>query len=131
MKAALAPHDVGVKVGDVFVSSWGYDQTNVDFYKVVGLTPKGVKVQKWKQRSVGPERVTVGDGPVQVRDTSAVTPGMDFWDREAATKHVDASVLTKRLVTYGRSVGFTLTSYSSASLWDGAPKYQTGAGGGH
>jgi len=30
-----------VKVGDLFASSWGYDQTNVEFYKVVGLTKSG------------------------------------------------------------------------------------------
>lgn len=28
-------HDV--KVGDIFRSSWGYDQTNIDFYQVVAL----------------------------------------------------------------------------------------------
>jgi len=27
----------GVKVGDVFYDSWGYDQTNIDYYQVVGL----------------------------------------------------------------------------------------------
>lgn len=27
----------GVKVGDVFYDSWGYEQTNIDFYQVVGL----------------------------------------------------------------------------------------------
>ncbi len=31
-----AEHDV--KVGDIFVSSWGYDQTNVDYYKVTRTT---------------------------------------------------------------------------------------------
>jgi hypothetical protein len=30
-----------VKVGDLFASSWGYDQTNVEFFKVVGLTKSG------------------------------------------------------------------------------------------
>ena len=30
----------GIKVGDIFVSSWGYDQTNVDFYQVVKLVGK-------------------------------------------------------------------------------------------
>lgn len=30
-----------VEVGDVFYSSWGYDQTNIDYYKVVGLTKSG------------------------------------------------------------------------------------------
>ena len=27
----------GVKVGDIFSSSWGYDQTNVDFFQVIAL----------------------------------------------------------------------------------------------
>lgn len=27
----------GVKVGDIFSASWGYDQTNVDFFQVVAL----------------------------------------------------------------------------------------------
>lgn len=30
-----------VKVGDIFERSWGYEQTNVDFYKVVELTKTG------------------------------------------------------------------------------------------
>lgn len=35
---ASAPKNrYGVKVGDVFVDSWGYEQTNIDFYQVVAL----------------------------------------------------------------------------------------------
>ena len=30
-----------VKLGDVFYESWGYDQTNIDFAKVVGFTKSG------------------------------------------------------------------------------------------
>lgn len=30
------------KVGDIVVCSWGYDQTNIDFYQVTRLTKKGV-----------------------------------------------------------------------------------------
>ena len=29
-----------IKIGDVFYSSWGYDQTNVDYYEVVGTAGK-------------------------------------------------------------------------------------------
>ncbi|QCR87204.1 hypothetical protein FEF33_14485 (plasmid) [Moraxella osloensis] len=29
-----------VKAGDVFVSSWGYEQTNIDYYQVVGIKDK-------------------------------------------------------------------------------------------
>lgn len=36
-KAAEKVNKYGVKVGDVFFDSWGYEQTNIDFYQVVGL----------------------------------------------------------------------------------------------
>lgn len=37
----------GVKVGDIFYTSWGYEQTNLDFYQVVGLVGKvTVKLRK-------------------------------------------------------------------------------------
>ena len=35
-KAACASHDVKVK--DIFRCSWGYDQTNVDYYEVVAVS---------------------------------------------------------------------------------------------
>lgn len=44
----------GVKVGDIFYTSWGYDQTNVDFYQVVKIS--GLKIQV--REIWGEERVT-------------------------------------------------------------------------
>lgn len=46
-----APHDV--KVGDIFRSSWGYDQTNIDFYEVTRLIGKStVEVRPIAQDSM-------------------------------------------------------------------------------
>lgn len=39
-KQAEALENHGVKVGDIFKSSWGYDQTNIDFYQVIAVTGK-------------------------------------------------------------------------------------------
>lgn len=36
-KAAAAVNKFGVKVGDFFSASWGYDQTNNDFFQVIEL----------------------------------------------------------------------------------------------
>ena len=33
--------DAPVKVGDIFYNSWGYDQTNIDWYQVVQVSPSG------------------------------------------------------------------------------------------
>jgi len=39
---AMANH--GVVVGDVFRCSWGYDQTNIDYYEVIAVTGKTATV---------------------------------------------------------------------------------------
>lgn len=110
--AAVSPQEAGVKVGDFFYSSWGYDQTNIDFYEVVGLTPKGVKVRKaWK------------------------TVLHDLVSQEAVVPMVgmpeDGEVETKILRGSAERPYLSLTSYSSAWRWDGKPKYQTSSGWGH
>lgn len=50
-KAAEAQANHGVKVGDVFRSSWGYDQTNVDYYQVVAVGNKTATFCKIAQLS--------------------------------------------------------------------------------
>ena len=42
--AEETPNADGVHVGDIFYSCWGYDQTNYDFYQVVGLRGKHTAV---------------------------------------------------------------------------------------
>jgi hypothetical protein len=44
-----------VNVGDIFVTSWGYDQTNYDYIVVVGVSPTGktVKCQRAKHINLG------------------------------------------------------------------------------
>lgn len=41
--------DNTVQVGSVFVNSWGYEQTNVDFYEVVAMTGKTVTIREISQ----------------------------------------------------------------------------------
>lgn len=46
----------GVKIGDVFYDSWGYEQTNIDFYQVVdlkGSTTVVLRPVNKKYRSIG------------------------------------------------------------------------------
>lgn len=146
---ALAPAEApSVKVGDFFVDSWGYDQTNVDFYRVVGMTPSGksVRVQKWSMADTSEGGIhdsvvaTEEGGPVMV---PAMKEGFseedywaaDFWEKQEMTEKVPSPVETKRLQSYGSGAStryyFRTSSFSSASQWDGRPKYQTGHGYGH
>lgn len=112
MKAATLETTHGCLVGDIFYASWGYDQTNVDWYQVVGVTRANIKVKP------------IGSWIVDGR----VMPAVDeFLDAEAAP-------VTKRVRTYdhgnGPTKAFTLNSYSSAQGWDGTSKYDTYAAGG-
>jgi hypothetical protein len=48
-----------VQIGDIFYESWGYDQTNIDFLKVVALSPTG-KTALCKMMSQ--KTVDIGEG---------------------------------------------------------------------
>ena len=50
-KAKEASANHGVKVGDVFRSSWGYDQTNIDYYQVLSVSNKTATFCKIAQLS--------------------------------------------------------------------------------
>lgn len=97
------------KVGDIYYSSWGYDQTNIDFYQIVGKKGKmSFLVQK------------IGSKITKHTDWGAdyVVPNPD---------HTRGEPMLKRMSEYG----FNLNSYSSASPWDGSPKQETSYGWGH
>jgi hypothetical protein len=129
VKAAVNEH--GVEVGDFFVSSWGYDQTNIDFYKVVAVTPKGVKVQKWSKAVVSghgaPQEYVVPGQAVPQGAWVKVPGGWNEFDRDASPP----VKFHRTRPAWGGGVGFNINSYSSARKWDGKPTYQTGAGWGH
>jgi hypothetical protein len=45
----IAESNNQVKVGDVFVCSWGYEQTNVDFYQVTRTMNKAIEIREIKK----------------------------------------------------------------------------------
>lgn len=50
--AGVEPHvATEIEIGAILVSSWGYDQTNVDFYVVIEMTAKMVKMLPLKRNS--------------------------------------------------------------------------------
>lgn len=139
---AVSPAAAGIAIGDFFVSSWGYEQTNVDFYQVVGLTPKGVKIQAWtkvlgqESPHASADYFIPGEAADTITDWSNVDRDADYWTQAGQKVLTDAPVVTKRLSGWTERDGtikaaITLNSFSSASKWDGQPQYQTGAGYGH
>ena len=89
------PH--GHKVGDIFYTSWGYDQTNVEFYQVVEIPgPHTVKLREICANHEESRKSAIKD---------------HFYGEE---------VLTRRVVgTHGIKIGKSQRAYP----WDGRPKY--------
>lgn len=104
------------KEGDILYSSWGYDQTNIDFYKVLKVTKSSVKIGKVPKKVVG------GHG----------TPSEDVVP--IPTAQPEGKLMTKRFKQdpyHPERYFVKINSYAWAYLWDGKPKSRTGAGYGH
>ena len=109
-----------VKVGDIFYTSWGYDQTNVDFFRVIRTSKASIWVQETGQNTYGLHArdywTTVSDGEPLVRE-------FRDYDTGEVTKTV-APIKVHRIQYDSQGLPcFTINSYSSAYLWDGTPKH--------
>ncbi len=97
-------------VGDILSASWGYDQTNVDFYEVVDVPgPKSVVL-----RQIAQAAATSDD-----RNGDKVMPEKG---------NFVGGPLLKRVNEHGY---VRVTDCSIASKWSGQPMYQTSAYAGH
>lgn len=97
-----------IALGTVFSTSWGYDQTNVEFFEVVGhYGKKGVQVRPVSSRVVS------ADG-----GCNYVMPNIGSYCGEA----------TKHIVSTFNSL--TIDGHH-AHLWGGNPQYETAFGWGH
>lgn len=88
-------------LGSILYSTWGYEQTNCDFYQVCAIVSKTMVVI----RQIATARTT--DGDQHMSGTVKPVPG----------KFV-GTPMRKRAT----SSGIRLSSFSSASVWDGKPK---------
>jgi len=93
-----------LKVGDILVSSWGYEQTNIEFYQVV----KVVGNNSIDIRRVADDR-TSRDGGF----TGMATPIADQFVEETQRRRAGADNTVK------------FSSFQYASEWDGRPKAWT------
>jgi hypothetical protein len=104
--AGINPHVASkIELGAILYSSWGYDQTNVDFYCVIEMTAKMVKLLPLK------------------RNTRVSEEGNGMAGKATAAKEINFRdiILTKK--NQGDYV--KIESYSHASLWDGKAKYES------
>ena len=107
-KLAAVQNNV-VQVGSIFYSSWGYDQTNVNFYEVVKMA---------------------GNASVAVRKLAhSVISTKDYGDdiiMPIPGKFEGPAVIRRLKGSY-----IKVNASEVAELWDGKPKAQTSFGHGH
>lgn len=102
-----APHSL--EVGKILVSSWGYDQTNIDFYEVTKLIGSTmVEIRRLHERLVSVEGTYqyVEPIPGQYVETG--------WRAETMRKRVCP-----------RTNSVSLNSFASAYPWKGKPECET------
>lgn len=109
------------KVGDVFVESWGYDQTNVDCYEVVRVTAKSVALMKCRSEIVDGRVLPVPGDPIAWEQGGYCRVG---------TPNKHGEVLKRITRGWKGAAWLNMTDYSGASLWDGvSTSYDTLAAG--
>lgn len=101
----MQPHTL--KIGDILDSSWGYDQTNVDYYQVT--------------RIVGPHTVELREICAESVQDSGYRHGMA--DRCLPVRDAFKSEPFTKRTSYQNSV--SISSYRHASLWDGKDNYRS------
>ena len=101
-----------LKVDDVLYSSWGYDQTNVDFYQVLKVTPSGVYIRELVDKVTATPGAFMTGTSVPLRDESFGTLVRYHFAK-------DAPLMFKRA---GADNSVRIKSYASAWKWNGEPK---------
>lgn len=100
-----------LKVGDILYSSWGYDQTNVDFYIVQHVSGRAVII-------AGIDGDETPDGGHM---SGRVVPAQPI--RVTGEPMRKIAQPRQSMNDGDRGVSISMTSYSSAHIWDGQPKY--------
>ena len=98
------------KVGDIFVNSWGYDQTNIDFYEVVAVTAKSIRLARIAKGSV--------DGTEGFMTDKVVALPGQFVERDG--KRIEMTKFPYQWSYGGREPEWGVNfPYGSGNLWNG------------
>lgn len=116
------------KEGDILHHSWGYDQTNCDYYQVVGVKKASVILKKIMCQSVKGTEGFMCEHVLPVKDafiekgSHALTKYSDEITPEnpTITKKVSYNVNPDKTLRY-----FIPTPYGWCDKWDGKPNYSS------
>lgn len=104
-RAYKPPEKIGI--GAILRSSWGYGQTNVDYYQVTGMSPSGKTVTLRQLASIDTTQAQRGGSSMSGK-------------KRALPDEFTGKPFQRRIGANGR---IKIRDYASASLWDGADNY--------
>lgn len=117
-----AQNELGVKVGDIFEMSWGYEQTNVDFFRVKELRGKTQVVLQEVYLAMVEEDAVSGmsaNRKYDVNNYKVAESSVHIKDNEAgAIKRV-------KLSKYNGKPTINMASYANATLYKGETVYES------
>ena len=99
MPQFLTINNKTIKLDDIFVSSWGYEQTNVNFYQVVGFKGKVVLLKE------------INKVKVESYEKSLCGVALPLKDDFKQTK-----ILNKKVRDYGNDLAVNISSFELAYL---------------
>lgn len=114
MKNGEIKNEMGLKIGDILCSCFGYDASIYDFYEVVGVSKKNVRIRELRKRNVPEMQSTEWSGCI-------VAPVVEGQDRFA-----NDEIMTRKPFNFSRSLdpartGIHINQCADAYLWDGLP----------
>ena len=115
----------GIQVGDLFVSQWGYEQTNVTFFQVVKLLGKtSVRVREVIPEVMEENILGALSRDMSYRNSKELLPAKE---RSVFIKDQERGDI-KRLKSYrvdGTEPQFSISDYANAYLYHGEKLYES------
>lgn len=111
-----------VKVGDIFVASWGYDQTNLDFFQVIALKGmKSVMIREVKLPIKEERGTSWASREVSFKITNEILEPAEY---SSFVKDQQKGML-KRLMGTRDNPYIDLSSFANARLYRGEELYES------
>lgn len=103
-KEALKNMNHNYSVGQVLYQSWGYEQTNIDFYQIIEIGAKSIKIRKINGEIISRHR----------GDYGYIKPIVDSFAGEVQLKKIQVSINYKGVAEY-----YISDRFGSLGVYDG------------
>lgn len=113
------------KIGDIFYSSWGYEQTNIDFYMVTKVHNSMVDIVHIESKIADEQKDNTNYTTVLVKPYPVIPGNAKVMRKKVTISLIETKDNTKV------DLGIRISSFQWGSKWDGRPLAETHSYYGH